>query len=71
VLFAVPNWDPLEEALYQSITAPDEEAFSTTVPVPHREAAVPDGLAGTVYTVAATAVREVDRQPPDEPRAWA
>jgi hypothetical protein len=54
VLFAWPNRDPLEEALYQSIYAPDEEAFSTTVPVPQREAAVPDGLAGTVLMVTAT-----------------
>jgi hypothetical protein len=57
-------------ALYQSITAPLEDAMSVTVPVPQREAAVTVGLAGTAFTVAVTATR-ADVQPVEVLRAWA
>jgi hypothetical protein len=62
VLFPLSNAVPPVDASYQSITEPDEEAESATVPVPQREPAVTDGLAGTVFIVAVTAVRAADRQ---------
>jgi hypothetical protein len=71
VLLALNNGLPPDAALYQSITAPDELAMSVTVPEPHSEDAVTAGLAGTVFTVANTAVREADKQPLELLRAWA
>jgi hypothetical protein len=62
-LFPLNNAVPPLDAAYQSITAPDDDALNTTVPVPQREAAVTDGFAGTAFTVAVAAVREADRQP--------
>jgi hypothetical protein len=65
LLVPVPLFSTLPPvaALYQSITAPLDVALIATVPVPQREPAVPVGLAGTVFTVACTALREVDTQP--------
>jgi hypothetical protein len=70
VLLPLTKAVPPEEAAYQSITAPLDEALRTTVPVPQREADVTVGLAGTAFTVAVTATR-AEVQPVALLRAWA
>jgi hypothetical protein len=62
VLFPLNNAVPPLFAAYQSITAPDDDARSATVPVPQREAAVTDGFAGTAFTVADTVAEIFDWQ---------
>jgi len=57
---SVPPVDPS----YQSTVVPAAlDADIVTVPVPHLELAVPVGAAGTVLTVATTAVLVADIQP--------
>jgi hypothetical protein len=65
LLLPLTKADPPLEALYQSITAPLEDALRVTVPevVLQRTPAVTVGLAGTAFTVAVTATREADTQP--------
>ena len=43
--------EPPEDAAYQSITAPEEEAEMATVPVPHRELLLAVGAVGTAFIV--------------------
>jgi hypothetical protein len=62
VLLALFNAVPPLDAAYQSITAPDDDARSATVPVPQREAAVTDGFAGRAFTVAVTVAALADWQ---------
>ena len=47
----VVRTDPPEDAAYQSITAPEEEAEIATVPVPHRALSLAVGLSGNVFIV--------------------
>jgi len=55
---------PPVDASYQSTVVPAAlDADIVTVPVPHLELAVPVGAAGTVLTVATTAVLVADIQP--------
>ena len=55
---------PPVDASYQSTVVPAAlDADIVTVPVPHLELAVPVGAAGTVFTVATTAVLVADIQP--------
>ena len=57
---SVPPVDPS----YQSTVVPAAlDADIVTVPVPHLELPVPVGAAGTVFTVATTAVLVADIQP--------
>jgi hypothetical protein len=62
VLFPLSSALPPVAASYQSITAPDDEARSVTVPLPQREPAVTVGLAGPAFIVAVTATRAADTQ---------
>jgi hypothetical protein len=62
VALPLVNTVPPVAALYQSITAPGEEALTVTVPEPQRESGVTLELAGTSFTVATTAVRAADTQ---------
>ena len=58
------NSVPPVDASYQSTVVPAAlDADIVTVPVPHLELAVPVGAAGTVLTVATTAVLVADIQP--------
>ena len=61
----VPTRFPPVDASYQSIVVPPAlDAESVTVPVPHREAGTGFvAFAGTVLTVAATAVLVEETQP--------
>jgi hypothetical protein len=55
---------PPVDASYQSTVVPAAlDADIVTVPVPHLELPVPVGAAGTVFTVATTAVLVADIQP--------
>lgn len=55
---------PPDAASYQStVTPPATVADKATVPVPHLEALVPVGAAGTALTVAVTAVLVKELQP--------
>ena len=55
---------PPVDASYQSTVVPAAlDADIVTVPVPHLELPVPVGAAGTVLTVATTAVLVADIQP--------
>ena len=56
--------EPPEAAAYQSIVSPAPGvAVIVTVPVPHLAAPEPAGAAGTVLTVATTAVLVAARHP--------
>ena len=58
------NGEPPEAAAYQSMVSPDPAvAERVTVPVLQREAPVPLGAEGLLFTVAVTAVRLEDTQP--------
>ena len=58
------NSVPPVDASYQSTVVPAAlDADIVTVPVPHLELPVPVGAAGTVFTVATTAVLVADIQP--------
>jgi hypothetical protein len=62
-LLPVASFVPLLDALYQSITAPDEAAANNvTAPLPQRSDDVLDDTEGMSFTVASTAVR-ADTQP--------
>ena len=55
---------PPDEAAYQSIVSPAPAvADKTTVPVPHLEPGVPEGVDGFVLTVAVTETLVRDTQP--------
>jgi len=61
---ALNNSVPPVDASYQSTVVPAAlDADIVTVPVPHLELPVPVGAAGTVFTVATTAVLVADIQP--------
>ena len=63
-LFPVPNDVPPVDAAYQSTTEPAlAVALSVTVPVPHRDAGVVAVIVGIGFTVATTAVLDVDKHP--------
>jgi hypothetical protein len=47
----VVSTDPPEDAAYQSITAPEEEADIATVPVPHRALSLAIGALGAELIV--------------------
>ena len=51
--FGVPvvRTEPPDDAAYQSITAPEEEAEMATVPVPHRELLLAVGALGAALIV--------------------
>ena len=61
---ALNNSVPPVDASYQSTVVPAAlDADIVTVPVPHRELAVPVGAVGTAFTVAVTGVLAEDIQP--------
>jgi len=63
---------PPEAASYQSMVSPAPGvAEMATVPVPHLEAPVPEGAAGTAFTVAVTAVLVAEIHPVVVFLAWA
>jgi hypothetical protein len=59
----VPSDAPPLEAAYQLTVPADAVAASATVPVPQRLAGVVPVIVGILFTVAITAVREVDVHP--------